>query len=74
MVIYVYVRHNETCSTVGQKVCVCVYLFVKRLVCRLPGPQKLLTVKNSVLVVKEVLDSSASVTEKERDADKLEAT
>lgn len=38
-----------------------VYLLVKQLVCWLPGPQELLTVKNSVFMVKEVLDTSEKV-------------
>lgn len=35
-----------------------VYLLVKGLVCGLSGSQELLTVKNSVFVVKKVLDAS----------------
>lgn len=57
-------RLSECC------VCVCVYsraylyvnmrvyLLVKGLVCGLSGSQELLTVKNSVFVVKKVLDAS----------------
>lgn len=43
---------------VSAQVRVCVHLLIEALVSRVPGPQELLTVKNSVFMVQEVLDSS----------------